>query len=270
MHSSTNNTNHTGETNAPKFSNIELEKVKTDDNAQYANTTSGETVDSLIKENLKSELARGIIKIFQTNPWIIRIFLFVCVAATVGFTSFMIVDSFLSYFAYEVSTKSRTIFETPSVFPKVTICNLNPFTTEYAANFLKEINARYYPHTDIFNSSQMNNLSYSVKHDLLSNLSVIAMGTVNSINFTDEQRKQLAHRDQEVILSCMFDQQKCSVSDFQWMFDKRLGNCYVFNSGFNSSGLRVDLRQSTFAGSEFRLKVGTFVINERIFLFDIK
>ena len=260
----------------PDFTQIRLDKNK--ENCQNVHFESSnktfnidkvETVDSLITENLKSELVRGIIKIFQTTHWLIRIFLLISVIGTVGMTSFMIIDSFLAYFEYKVATTTRTIFETPTIFPKVTFCNLNSFTTDVAVEFLKEVNKNYSSQYDIFNVTQMNSLNYTSKKDFLSNISWIAAANMNTKRFSDEKRKLLGHSLKDILLSCSFDQQKCSISDFVWKFDKVYGNCYVFNSGFNSSGSSVPLKHSTFAGSEYRLKIRLYVnYHESLSLFN--
>lgn len=58
-----------------------------------------------------------------------------------GLTGYFCTDSTLIYFTYNVVSKSR-IYDTFSMtFPKVTICNLDPFTTndsiDFLANFIK-------------------------------------------------------------------------------------------------------------------------------------
>lgn len=58
-----------------------------------------------------------------------------------GLTVYFCTDSTLIYFTYNVVSKSR-IYDTFSMkFPKVTICNLDPFTTnasiDFLANFIK-------------------------------------------------------------------------------------------------------------------------------------
>jgi hypothetical protein len=41
------------------------------------------------------------------------------------------------------------------------------FTSEYAVEFLKEINKRYYPQIDMFDKNQMNALSYKKRDAFL-------------------------------------------------------------------------------------------------------
>jgi len=46
-------------------------------------------------------------------------------------------------------------------------------------------------------------------------------------------------------LDCTFNNQICNPSDFIWSYDTNYGNCYTFNSGFESNGNKVDLKQTT-------------------------
>ena len=73
----------------------------------------------------------------------------------------------MSYFKFDVSTITRTYYENPALFPKVTIRNVNPFTTRYALEFLKKINMELNRYKDIFNEDQMSELDFSVKNDVI-------------------------------------------------------------------------------------------------------
>ena len=50
------------------------------------------------------------------------------------------------YLEQKVTTASRTAFETPTIFPKVSICNVKPFTTGDSVEYLREgMNKIYNP-----------------------------------------------------------------------------------------------------------------------------
>ena len=78
----------------------------------------------------------------QSSLIIIKIFLFICLIVSSGFCSYLIIELIMGYYSYGVLTAMRTLYETPVTFPKVTICNANPFTTQYAVEFLKKINRK--------------------------------------------------------------------------------------------------------------------------------
>jgi hypothetical protein len=80
-------------------------------------------------------------------------------------------------------------------------------------------------------------------------------GIVNNKHYSDENKKRIAHNLEDILIDCKFNYQKCSASDFVWHFDPLFGNCYVFNSGYNSTGDPIELKQSSVAGVLFGLQV---------------
>ena len=58
-----------------------------------------------------------------------------------------------------------------------------------------------------------------------------------------------------MLLSCSFNYDGCKVDDFSWEFYPFYGNCYSFNSGFNSTGQSVNLKKSNIAGNGYGLNL---------------
>ena len=114
----------------------------------------------------------------------------------------------MTYLTYGVSTTSRTIYETPTLFPKVTFCNYNYFTTKYGY--------------DVIQSENYSNIVY----------------------YQNDDKKRISHDLDEILLECWFSSTACSSSDFVWSYDSMYGNCYTFNSGFDSNGNKVELKKS--------------------------
>ena len=106
---------------------------------------------NIFKETLYNSVAQALIKIFETKYYSLKGMLFIFLAVSGYFSTSLIRQLILSYLSFEVSTTTRTLYETPALFPKVTICNVNPFTTEYALEFLKEISHNFKSKIDIFN-----------------------------------------------------------------------------------------------------------------------
>ena len=147
----------------------------------------------IIKEILYNSLAQAIFRIFQTRHIILRTFLFVCVSVTTVLSSYLVIQSIISYFSFEVYTSSRSVFEIPALFPKVTICNQNMFTTKYAVEFLRDINKLVEPQIDIFNEDNLANLSYANKTKTFKNVFNKANSMILSDRYTDEIRKKVGH-----------------------------------------------------------------------------
>ena len=143
-------------------------------------------------------------------------FLFTIVTCSTGMAGYMVINSIINYYAYRVVSTSRTYHEIPSLFPKVTFCNLNKYTTEYGY-------------------------------------------ITNDVNLTSSQRKLLGHDLDDILINCEYSFRECNSSDFVWSFDEAYGNCYSFNSGFDSKGNKVDLKQSAFVGSDYGLYMELYV-----------
>ena len=183
-----------------------------------------------LKETKRTELFEIVLKIFHTPNIVLKIYLIIFVILSSGLASYTFIGSFISYFDYEVTTTSRTINENPTLFPKVTICNIKPFTTLKAFTILNEFDSTV---------SSLTNSSY------LDSINIIAQFTYKAFGFNKklsvQSKKELAHSLNDIMLSCRFNDKKCNTNDFVWKFDPFFGNCYEFNSGYNSSGHQIDL-----------------------------
>jgi hypothetical protein len=121
----------------------------------------------------------------------------------------------VSYFSYGVSTTSRTLYETPALFPKVTICNANPFTTEYAAMFVKQVNQELYLNIDVFNKNEMNQLNITYKYTLIRDIFFSAINKMNSL--PDMEKKKLSHPLEDLMQNCRFNAQACLTKHWHFM-----------------------------------------------------
>ena len=174
------------------------------------------------KEILCNSFSQASIRIILTPHLTLKIFLSTFVLASSGFASYFVIKSFMDYFSYRVSTETRTVYETPTLFPKVTICNINWFTTQYAFNSLQN-------------------------------------GNNNPNNLLSFLKKLLAHNLSDILIDCKFNSNPFNKSDFVWSFDKDYGNCYTFNSGFGSNGNKTDLKKSTISGPDYGLSLTVYV-----------
>jgi hypothetical protein len=181
-----------------------------------------ESILGLLKEILYNSLAQAIIKLILTPNYTLKIFLVIFVAASSGYSSFLVIQSIMEYFRYDVSTTSRSIHENPTLFPKITFCNVNWFTTEYAYDLTRK-------------------------------------GIFNAFHLTDDMKKKLGHNLSEILIECTYNLEPCDSSHFIWSFDPAYGNCYTFNSGVDSRGQKVKLRQSNLAGPYNGLHVKLYV-----------
>ena len=228
-------------------------------NMEQRGTLERELITKLCKESLTNEAVQGFIKIFMASHITVKIFWALSLLVANGLCAYLVIESILAYLSFGVSTSSRFITENPALFPKITICNNNQFTTVYAIEFIRGINQLVEPTVDIFNDSQMSQLSYVNKSYLINTIYTAAISKMLSKNVSDEERKKLGHSLKDILFACLFNNQPCGVDDFVWKFDRYYGNCYVFNSGFNGSGQTADKKMSLIAGYTYGLQLEFYV-----------
>ncbi len=190
-----------------------------------------ESITFLLKEVLYNSYAQAIIAFVLTPHLLMKAFLAVCILGSSGLASYIIIQTIMAYLSFGVTTTSRTIFETHALFPKATFCNVNSLTTQYAYNLTEK------------------RFSYN-----------------QFLNLSNKEKKKLSHDLKDIFISCEFNGNPCDSSDFTWSFDPWYYNCYTFNSGFDSNGTKIDLKQSTITGPELGLKLILYVnIHELIY-----
>jgi hypothetical protein len=202
----------------------------------------------LSQEILYNSLAQAILKLYKTPHKILKLFWFTCVLVSLGCASYTVIQSIMDYLSFDVFTKSRTVFERPTLFPKVTICMLSPFTTKYAYDFLKDnIDS---PYNFLRNESLLDNMNYSQKYDVIYKFTKIALSMLDDKNISYGLRKEsLSHSLNDSLISCLFNWNSCSSNDFTVHFESLYGNCFTFESNLmNMSGQAYGLRLEMYVG----------------------
>ena len=115
-----------------------------------------------MKNILYNSFCQAIIKLSEKSHISLKIILFLFIFVSTSLASYMVIEAILYYFTYDVTTTSRVLYERPAYFPKVTLCNQNMFTTEYAYEFAKSINSSWNIYT---NKEKLNNMSYAERYD---------------------------------------------------------------------------------------------------------
>ena len=177
-------------------------------------------IQHIVIENIKNEFGIGMIKIIFNPHWIIKIFWTLLLFGSLDISVYLITNLFIQFFRYDVTTSRKQIFETPTQFSQVNICNQNPLTIKYG---------------------YIINLDPNFPNDLA------------VLNATEQQL--LSHSLSDILLSCTFNNLPCYPTDFVWYLDRNWGNCWAFNSGYNASGQTVDLLTSIRAGADYGLQM---------------
>jgi len=92
-----------------------------------------------------------------------------------------------------------------------------PFQTEYAVDFLTQIiKEKHLP--NIFDQNVMSQLNFSEKTRWIDFVYYHGLIQMNSLN--DSMKKKLGHSLDNILISCMFNMEKCSKNDFEWNFHR--------------------------------------------------
>jgi hypothetical protein len=204
----------------------------------------------------------GIPNIIHTKRNRIKVIWWLFLLASISTCSYLVTQSVLNYFKFDVITKIRHIKDQPTLFPRVSICNSNMFTTNYADEFIKK-KLEDYGIGDIYNSSVLENLFPSDTRNSFFNKLEFSKYLVKSYaksqRTSDEERRKLGYDIKDILISCKFNGNECSEEDFVWSYDFYYGNCFDFNSGLDKNGKQIDLKLSTKSGRIDGLQIELFV-----------
>jgi hypothetical protein len=178
-----------------------------------------------------------------------------------GLTFYVLINNILAYFQFSSNTSFQLINERPALFPTITICDSNAFTTKFAQNLIANLSLSYYG----INISKMSNMDYS--DFAINNLSLMVNSHVNDPKFGDDKRKLLGFNLSQTIQKCKFNHNPCDfTNDFNWIFHYDYGNCFQYNVGLNLRNESVDLKSVSFGSKYLGLSftVGP-LINENSF-----
>ena len=159
-----------------------------------------EKKESELMENLRKNESLQSLKIyFKIQNKLLTIAWKVIIFISIALTAYLVIETIITYLHYGVFTTSRTVIETPTTFPKVTICNYNQFTTRYASEFVKAINKEYYPDRDIFDPEKMKNYTATEKFEQVEAVYSYSTSKILSKNYTKIDRKKLGHNIQDIL-----------------------------------------------------------------------
>ena len=205
------------------------------------------------KDSLKNEFIKFSLRttcqcyprIFETNnihltwTWSI-IFCFFSAA-----TAYLIFKGLSDYFEYEIVSKIQVVYERPSLFPVVTLCDSNQFTSKFSEEFLRNVSLNTY-------GKEVTNMSYEELNSKIDNFIDMARTSANNPSSGTQIKNKLSNPIK--IVQCKFDKRMCSESlDFNSVYFMSLGNCLQFNTGKNNKSRR--LKSSTSEHRDFGLRL---------------
>ena len=150
------------------------------------------------------------------------------------------------YLSDEIITQVQVLQEIPVIFPQVTICNFNPFVTEFSTKFLYEVGRNNSPYLNFSNDPR----------------TIMLVSKAAAMNLSLDDRKKLGYTINQFFISCTFLTIDCDPREFISFYHFTYGNCFIFNSGMNTSGDRIDLKTVNSASLKGALSMELFVGND--------
>ena len=162
-------------------------------------------------------------------------------------TCYILLQIVVAYYQYNVVSTIVVVNERPTLFPVVTICDSNPFTSKEAQRLLEYLMATRL-------KQDVKTLPFLTAMRYLDGIVSYMKSYVNSPQYSVLNKTRLGFKLADLILVCRFNGIDCDFgNDFHWMFHYEFGNCYQFNSGLNMSNARVELKKTTYESKVYGL-----------------
>ena len=195
---------------------------------------------NVLAEACSTTTAHGLPNIVNAKYIPLKLIWMFCCVLSISLCGYLTTRNVLDFLNYEVVTKITVNQEIPIIFPTITICNRNPFNTEYAMSFINDLE---------------NSTDRSFWNDYYWFYS-----RANVFNKSDEEKKKFGLKLDETIIVCSFNSLPCNLSnDFVWVYYSHYGNCYRFNSGKNEKGDSIDLKKLDRVGNDIGLNLILYV-----------
>jgi hypothetical protein len=194
----------------------------------------------------------GYSKIFKYKKNYVAQFLWlVILLALTGATFWLIAFNIQNYLSYNVVSQTEIVFEKPSLFPTITICDNDAYTTKEAEYLFENISYNY---------------GFNFSNKVNKDLNYLVQMETSNPSFGDEQRKKIGF-DLNLINFCSYGNINCNLSEFHWYWSYDYGNCWQYNSGLNLNNNRIGFKSTNIEGRENGLYIVVFpVISKNKFM----
>jgi len=177
-----------------------------------------------------SSTAQCLPKVFQyENTYIKIVWSLIFIVFSVA-TDFFFIQGIFDFLEFDVVSKIRVYNEQTLVYPVVTLCDANVFTTKEAGEIFEKIQFDF---ENIWNILDPKNTlqNQSIQNSISRNFYALLYGFSKAFEMNDEQKKKLGFSLDQSLKACSFNAENCDASNFSWFFDNMYGNCFQFNTG---------------------------------------
>ncbi|RMZ94730.1 acid-sensing ion channel 1 isoform X2, partial [Brachionus plicatilis] len=186
------------------------------------------SIRQVVFDGIISSTCHGIPNIFKSTRLALQLLWVACSLLSAAGCCFLIFQNISKYLKFEVTTKIRVKNEYTTLFPAVTICNINFFTSETSAQFLS-----FCP--EILDPSAQNWYDFQIEYRNC----LVQQGLMNH-----SYKSMYGDAREKLIYAQWFNDETLNLDEFVYYFHSEYGNCYTFNSGFSQNGSRVPIKKA--------------------------
>lgn len=197
---------------------------------------------TLFVEWCKESSSHGIPNIASTDNLLIRIIWIFSFSLSLSYCCYLLLGTLFNYLSYPVYVKTELVSETPSLFPAISICNLDSFKTDEPRN-----EAEFDEMIRDSNVTLINSASY-----YLESITRVLRGYIT--NQKNQDKKNYGYDLKDNLADCKFSSYICSEQDFEFFYDPQYGNCYRFNA----NGSKYVGKTGVKGGLELEFYVGNY------------
>ena len=235
------------------------EKLKTKEENKHEECQSllMKEIYKLWSEWVQNTTCHGFPNIFRNKHLVLKSFWLICFLTSLGGCLYIISSYAITFLQFGVNVNPFHVIESPINFPAITICNLNPFFKERSFSFISQVLNDKNLTTEI---EKHNGTAINVTKTIL-NLLLIESST-NPLYFPN--RKTFGFNINDILISCTYSGLQCSANDFKFFQSYQYGNCYTFNSGYNSS---IRTISSVGPGNSLEIELFSGDPNEELYIY---
>ncbi len=109
-----------------------------------------------IRDTLECSSIHAIPNIVRNRFYLIKIIWFLCLLASTGICAWFIQKSITDYLNFEVISKTDIVYVQKIIFPIISICNLNLFSTQRGSEHVLKLSNMIYNSTDFSKINLLN------------------------------------------------------------------------------------------------------------------
>jgi hypothetical protein len=237
------------------------------------------SVKAEIKEYIwywcRETTSHGLPKIIKSKYFITRVLWIITFLAGLGYALFTAITFVIEYSQNGVTTSVTVTQDHETIFPTITICNMNPFNEEIALDYILKKSGNGIDCLKNLNSgNDGERLLESLKQCYKTNdTSLIFNKLVDAIrrviandDLSDDDKMLKLGYDlfTDMLINCNFNGQECSESNFTRFWHNIYGSCYTFNGDQQA----LTNRRGKNYGLHLELVVGQYIFSTALCLYN--